>query len=232
MQGNILFLGDSHIGYFRRAVQELGFLPRQDQFCEVGGATAVGMRNPNSATNALQIFRGFLQHKSRQATVVLQLGEVDCGFVIWYRAKKYNEAIQDQLRESIAAYLAFVFELQYAGFQNIVITGATLPTIRDGQDWGDVANKRRDVTASLKQRTRLTLDYNEVLRSKSRDFGLHYLDITADIIDPVTGTVRHDYLNPDPRDHHLDYGAAGRLWADKLCGLITSQGWDLAYPAA
>lgn len=232
MQGSFLFLGDSHIGYFRRAVQMIGLQPRQDQFCEVGGATAVGMRNPNSATNALQIFRGFLQHKSRQSTLVLQLGEVDCGFVIWYRAQKYSEPVEDQLRQSIAAYLGFVFELQYAGFRDIVITGATLPTIQDGQDWGDVANKRRDVTASLQQRTQLTLDYNRVLQSKSRDFGLPYLDITADIIDPATGTVRRDCLNPDPRDHHLDYGAAGRLWADKLCGLAISRSQNRTHPAA
>ncbi|HWT98412.1 MAG TPA: hypothetical protein VN229_12385, partial [Terriglobales bacterium] len=182
MHCNFLFVGDSHIGYFRQAVQMIGLLPWQYQFCEVGGATAVGMRNPNSATNALQIFRHFLQDKSRQSTIVLQLGEVDCGFVIWYRARKYEEAMQDQLRESIAAYLGFVFELQHAGFRDVVVTGATLPTIQDGQDWGSVANKRREVTASLEQRTRLTLDYNRVLQTKSRDFGLHYLDITADLL--------------------------------------------------
>jgi hypothetical protein len=232
MHSDLLILGDSHVGYLRQAVQMIGLLPWQYQFCEVGGATAVGMRNPFAAVNALQTFRDFLQDKSRQATIIVQLGEADCGFVVWYRAQLYDEPVQEQLSDAIGAYLGFLMELQRSGFHDIVITGATLPTMPGAEAAGEAARLRRDMPGTLEQRTRLTLDYNKVLQAKARDFRLHYLDISADLLDPETKTVRGVYRNPDPSDHHLDHTAVGRLWADKLRGLIFEQTSNRRFPAA
>ncbi|HVJ43432.1 MAG TPA: hypothetical protein VM639_18165 [Dongiaceae bacterium] len=222
MHYNFLFLGDSHIAYFRQAMQILGFLSWQYDFCEAGVATGID-NGGRQTTNAFDTFRRFLRDKSRQSTVVLQLGEAVCSFVIWHRAKLYNEPVTDQLRASISAYVAFIHELRHAGFIDIVITGATLPTIRDGQEGGAAAAMRREVTATLAERTKLTLDYNKTLQSNARELGLRYLDISADVIDPATKTVRSSYLNPDPFDHHLDYGAAGQLWADRLRVMIAAE---------
>ena len=230
MHGNFLILGDGHVGYFRQAVQMIGLLPWQYQICEVDGATAVGMRNPLTTVNALQIFRDFLQDKSRQATVILQLGEADCGFVVWYRAQLYDEPVQEQVSDAIGAYLGFTMELQRAGFRDIVVTGATLPTIPTEDATGEEARLRRDMPGNLAYRTRLTLDYNKVLQSKARDLRLQYLDICPSLLDPEAKTVRSLYLNPNPADHHLDYDAAGRLWADKLRGLIFEQTRNRRYP--
>ncbi len=101
----LLFLGDSHIMYFQKAAESGLFGARESQFCVVSGATAVGLRNPNlSQTNALAQFREKLATVTPPVAVVIQLGEVDCGFVIWYRARKYAESIQMQMQQSIDAY--------------------------------------------------------------------------------------------------------------------------------
>lgn len=232
MHCNFLFLGDSHIAYFRQAMQLLGFLSWQYQFCEAGVATGIDNGGRQSATNAFETFHRFLRDKNRQSTVVLQLGEAVCSFVIWHRAMLYGEAVSDQLRASISAYVTFIHDIRRAGFIDIVITGATLPTIREGEVAGAAAAMRREVTATLAERTKLTLDYNRALQTNARELGLRYLDISADLIDPATKTVRSAYLNPDPCDHHLDYNAAGQLWADRLRLMIAAESSRRRLPAA
>lgn len=236
MHCNFLFLGDSHIAYFRQAMQVLGLLSWQYQFCEAGVATGIAtgidIGGRQSATNAFETFHRFLRDKNRQSTVVLQLGEAVCSFVIWHRARLYGEPVADQLRASISAYVTFIHEIRRAGFIDIVITGATLPTIREGEVAGAAAAMRREVTATLAERTKLTLDYNRALQTNARELGLRYLDISADLIDPATKTVRGAYLNPDPCDHHLDYNAAGQLWAERLRLMIAAESSRRRMPAA
>lgn len=113
-----------------------GYLTAPSKFITVPGATAVGLRNPNSSTNAIEIFKSRSLPAKFEFLPALQLGEIDCGFVIWYRSEKYGESIQKQLDESVKAYFNFVETLLDGGYPRVVITAATLPTIRDGQDWG------------------------------------------------------------------------------------------------
>lgn len=96
-----------------------------------------------------------------------------------------------------------------------------LPTIRDGQDWGEVADKRREVKASLRERIQLTLDYNKGLCLGAAVRGIPYIDITDDVLDPKTGEIREEFRNPDPRDHHLHYDRAAECWATRLNKALT-----------
>lgn len=100
-----------------------------NDFCIVPGATAVGLRNPNSITDALNIFRCVVEKSSKSSYVLIHLGEVDCGFVIWWRAKRYGESIQKQVKESLIVYQDFIRELSSIGYEKICIAGASLPTI-------------------------------------------------------------------------------------------------------
>lgn len=43
----------------------------------------------------------------------------------------------------------------------IVLTGAILPTIKDSQNWGDIASKRKEIKATKKERASLTIEYNK-----------------------------------------------------------------------
>ena len=71
---NIIVCGDSHTGVFR-------FMNNKQKnihfdVCEVGGATAQGMVNPNSKTNALPIFINKIK-KKKADKIIIMLGEVD-----------------------------------------------------------------------------------------------------------------------------------------------------------
>lgn len=212
----LVFLGDSHVNYFVHAAKRGDFGDRRHGARAVAGATAVGLRNPQAKTNALALFSDYLRKWPLNSIVVIHLGEVDCGFVIWYRHRKYRDGIDRQLAESIAAYFSFVDDAVARGYRNIVITGATVPTIRDGQDWGEVAHARREVTASLAERTALTLRYNAKLKENAAARGLPFVDISSEVVDAETGVVKPVFRNANPLDHHLDRERAAERWAERL----------------
>lgn len=130
----LLFIGDSHARVFEY-IKKKSFLNYYLNIIWVGGATAQGMVNPNSKTNALQIFQEKIKNNTYKH-IFIQLGEVDCGFVIWYRAKKYSETIEFQMERSLKNYFSFVKWLMENKCKSIILTGAILPTIKDGVDWG------------------------------------------------------------------------------------------------
>lgn len=216
----LLILGDNHLAYFTHALRSGLFYDWQHDTCEVPGATIIGQRNPNAPVNALNRFKRFLAPQDRNATIVIQLGEVDCGFVMWYRAQHNDEPVLDQLRASLVAYFDFLHDLTRAGFSDIVITGATLPAIRDGVDWGTTGNKRREVTATLAERTALTINFNNLLQAGAEKNGWRYLDITGEVLDPATKTVRQSYLSAAPLDGLLHREKAGILWGKTLYSFL------------
>lgn len=212
-------VGDSHVRVFRYA-NDMRWINRPCVYTEIGGATAVGLRNPNtSQTNAIGHYKDALIPLRTGISPVIHLGEVDCGYLIWYRAQKFDEPVDLQMSQSLQAYFEFVDTLKNAGYPEIVVTGASLPTIRDGTDWGQIQNLRREVTASLADRTALTLRYNERLKDGASKRGVQFIDIADALVDDRTGVIHEYYRHPDPADHHLHPERAGRLWAEKLNSL-------------
>lgn len=213
--GHLLALGDSHLEALKFAA-DLGILNvASSQFSIVPGATVVGLRNPNSLTDAINIFRSSLLAQPRDSHVVIHLGEVDCGFVIWWRAKKYGESVERQFQESIDSYRQFLVEILESGFVRLCIVGASLPTIRDGVDMSDVANKRAEISISIQQRTELTLRYNQALNELAESLEISYFDITDAVLDRSSNLVHDFFLNPDSCDHHLDKQKIVGIWAGK-----------------
>jgi hypothetical protein len=210
---SLLVLGDSHIESLQMAA-ELGLLcSGESDFCIVPGATAVGLRNPNSLTNAISLFRDAAKGRSKTHRVLIHLGEVDCGFVMWWRQSRYGETIESQVCQSISAYKEFVIELKQMGFESICITGASLPTIRDGVDFGSIANKRSEISVSLKDRTQLTFQYNDALAVLAMELECTYIDLSDAFVDVRTGLVSDFFRHPDPQDHHLDPSKVVGVWA-------------------
>lgn len=217
---SLLVLGDSHLEALKFAA-DLNLLEvHNHSFTIVPGATAVGLRNPNSLTDALNIFKHSLSNQSLDSYVLLHLGEVDCGFVIWWRAEKYGESIDIQLKESIEAYSNFLKEIIEKGFKKICVTGASLPTIKDGFNLGQVANKRSEILVSMKLRTQLTLKYNLDLEKIAKSLGLFYFDITDAVLDKSNMFVHDFFLKEDRTDHHLDSLKTVGVWADKCNNFI------------
>ena len=121
-------------------------------------------------------------------------------------------------------YVAFLSDMAEAGYRDLIVTSATLPTIRDGQLEGEVAHLRRSVTATQMQRTRLTLDYNKRLAEELGRRGLSFLDFTDQLLDPDTGLICERFRHPDPSDHHLANDSGGRMWADTVKAFIKARG--------
>jgi len=216
-------LGDSHLDVLQFAAS-LDLLDVENSyFSIVPGATAVGLRNPNSLTDALNIFRCSLSEQKKISHVLVHLGEVDCGFVIWWRAKKYGESIDVQLQASLNAYGVFLREIQQQYSVNLCVAGATLPTIRDGLDLSDVANKRSEIQVSLQLRTELTLRYNDALKAMAQQLGISYFDITDSVLNKSSHMIHDFFRHHDIYDHHLDQNKTVGIWAGQ-CNLFLAGG--------
>lgn len=216
----VVCLGDSHIKVFGHIIAA-NLIPhaRFDVFF-VPGATAQGIANPRSQTDALQAFQSRLEKARPWQPIVIQLGEVDCGFVIWYRAAKYNVPVEDQLALSINNYMSFLEDIQKRGWKEIYVLSAPLPTIKDGQDWGKIANARREVQCSQLERTQITLRYNAELEKRCREKGLHFVDVTTEQLDAATSLVAARFLATNLLDHHLENKPYGEYVARELAPLL------------
>jgi hypothetical protein len=214
---NILVCGDSHTGVFRYSNTKQS--KYRFNVCEVGGATALGLVNPNSKTNALPIFSKTIQN-TQACKLIIMLGEVDCGFVIWVRSKRYNMSVDEQINESINNLFIFIQDeiINKKKYKpcDIIIAGSVLPTIRDNADKNLLGGARSEVDVSQKIRTMKTLEYNNILKMKCSKYDYEYIDITNFILDKKENIVSSNFLNKNPHDHHLDNEKTYNLWIQEL----------------
>lgn len=207
-------IGDSHIQNFEYLAREC-LLPQADlHFCVVQGATNMGLANPHSQTQAMPIFMEYLNKVAAKDRVVFCLGEVNCGFVIWYRADKHGTPVQEQFDLSLTNYFELIETyLKKISPARVIVCSVPLPTIPDHQlVKGEVANKRLTIKATQRERTELTVEYNARLNDFCSARGIHYLDLQQQTLDARTGVVSSDFLNKNPLDHHLE--------PEKLASLI------------
>ena len=216
----VLFcMGDSHTRVFTWAA-ERGTLPRTVIDVEtVIGATALGLANPNSTTDALGRFRRAVKRVPHDQRVFVLLGEVDCGYLIWYRAARTGVTVEEQFEESLRTYTGFLDELLEQGWTRLVPVVVPPPTVVDYATWEGLENARKEVRSSLPERTELTRAYNRRLRAYAQERGLEVLDYEDAVLDPATGLVRDDFRNADPLNHHLDADAFVALITQRLKGL-------------
>jgi hypothetical protein len=208
----ILVLGDSHAAIFSHPRLCAAFPGHSFSVVCIGGATASGLENPNSKTQSLPTFVEAVS-RSEARTVIVLLGEVDAGFVIWYRAEKYKTEVSETLQYALKSYQKFLTSALNG--RRIICLSAPLPTIRDGQDWGAVANARREVKASQVDRTMLTIRFNEGVREFCAKANIEYLDFDDESMGK-DGLVDTRLLNGDPLDHHYEPDAYMKMMIPKL----------------
>jgi hypothetical protein len=209
-------LGDSHTMVFEQIAQRRFWWHTRFYFCIVQGATVSGFANPHSQTQADPIFKSYIGKLNAKEHLLFCMGEVDCGFVIWYRAQKYGDSIEAQMDLAVSNYIQLIDWCIARGFQNIILCSSPLPTILDGQVWGEVANKRREVTATLRERTDLTRAFNKKVREYCSSRNIKYLDFEADTLDQDTQVVKNEFRNKNHFDHHLDSHSLSDLLIPKL----------------
>lgn len=216
---NILCCGDSHTEVFNYCNN------RQTKFlfdvCIVGGATAQGSVNPNSKTDALNIFKKKI-NSTHANKILIMLGEVDCGFVIWIRSRKYNIDVDEQINISVNNLFTFVNNIiATKNYKNndIIICGSVLPTIKDNTDKKFLNGARSEVDISQLERTKKTIEYNNLLKVNCDKYGYNYIEIVNDIIGK-DGIVKDEFLNTSPTNHHLNNEKTYKLWLSKLENII------------
>ena len=101
------------------------------------------------------------------------LGEVDCGFVIWYRKKKYNDSIKSQLERSSNNYFQFLKQEveKYFPSENILVCCVVPLTIQENTDKSFLKGARTEVTETQLERAKLTETYNHYLSKICRKRG-------------------------------------------------------------
>lgn len=217
-------LGDSHTAVFKSySIRGRGVL--QDvrlRVTTVTGATAFGLSNPNSKTNAIKIFKRELNFIPKNQMLVLLLGEVDCGFLVWYRAAKYGTSVEVQMKESLRRYADLLKYASDKGLVKVAVFSVPPPTIGDGCQSGLVANQRKSITATQLQRTHMTQKYNAELKKIVFSFGFDFIDVSDELIDSDTGLVRPELKNNDASDHHLDSSLVAPIYASGLKRFIDS----------
>ena len=197
----VLVLGDSHTAIFSHNSLKQFFEPKYLLLVQtVGGATISDLSNPNSQTQALPIFTKSFETVDPDVTII-QLGEVDTGFLLWYQADKYEISINDMLQRCIENYKSFIRNC--SGKLGAVVVSAPLPTIKDNQDWGDVATARKDVKSSQHERTELTLRFNQAVKKFCIEHSIHFIDLDPESVGE-NGLVSDKLLNADPNDHHYN----------------------------
>jgi hypothetical protein len=196
----ILVLGDSHAQVFTHKLFGKVFPEYFFNIVKVDGATVSGLDNPNSRSQTLPIFKEAIKH-SKASTAIVLLGEVDVGFVIWYKAERDNIGIRETMGHVIQNYMQLLADLS-TRFKVICIS-TPLPTIQDGNDWGGVANLRKVVKASQIQRTQLTLSFNRSIQNYCQQIAVSYIMLDEESLGE-DGLVKRDLLNSDTNNHHYN----------------------------
>ena len=228
----ILVIGDSHARVYFGSRDTKGRLKSKDRNMNsvqsdfhfdvyyVSGATAQGAVNPKSKTKALSTFKKRLNkiNPNDYDYIAIMLGEVDCGFVIWYRSEKYSISVDDQLKLTTKNLFEFIDKEVVTRFEpsKIILFGSVLPTIKDNQKYGEIASIRSSVKATQHERTNLTLRYNKILKETSDKHNYTYIDITHETINKNTELIDDNYLNDDKNDHHLSFKKIWKFWINKL----------------
>jgi len=208
----ILVIGDSHARVFDNAKFKHAFPQYFFNVVSISGASASGLENPNSKTQTLPIIMANLS-SSKANIVIALLGEVDAGFVIWYRAEKHHSPLTTTFDKAVHNYQNLLCKI--AERSRTICISAPLPTIQDGNDWGKVANERRHVKATQLQRTELTLEFNQRIQAFCKANAIEYIPLDQESLGK-DGLINPYLLNPDTNDHHYD----GAKYADLIIGKL------------
>jgi hypothetical protein len=210
-------VGDSHAKIFRY-IARAGLLPEAKIQCLfIRGATALGLVNPRSKTNAVVVFKKFLERRPKTNVIIVMLGEVDCGYLLFYRAARYRVPLCEELERSVANYMSFVEWVKRNGFSHVAVCSVPPPTIEDAdQVHGPVFNARRGYQGALAERIQVTEEYNRLLKAGERRYGYHFLDLHSQLLYPKTGVLLSEFKNQNKNDHHLEEAGVAPLFSEVI----------------
>lgn len=117
-------------------------------------------------------------------------------------------------------------EVSYTDFLKIlsnkfqlICVSTPLPTIRDGQNWGKIANARKDVKATQKQRTDLTLKFNEVIGNFCTENNIRFVSLDKKVLGE-NGILKPEFFHSDPNNHHYNPEIYSKMLIGELKNFI------------
>jgi hypothetical protein len=212
---NILILSDSHGGVFEYIHDNHLLSPHYINAEIARGATAYGLSKEVSSTNAFEKFIQGIKRFKNYTTIVIQLGEVDCAFILWKKAEGQGKTPEEMIQYSINGYEKLIKKLIELK-KTIIISGAILPTLKDNEKADDTAPLRNTISATQKERTNLILQFNLELQKLAKKYNLAYIDITHETLDKDTQVIASQYVRKDPIDYHQSFQATAPIWVKKL----------------
>ena len=177
----LIGVGDSHLDNFTFFCAAT---------CRIPGATAYGLANPDSDTNARVAFTNFIDSFPSYIPL-LCIGEVDCNSLPW-RSNKYDKP-EMFILSSIENLFQFLDDFN----KRFILPSVTLPPVESYQE----LPIRNHVTANKKKRTELVKFYNGLLKEGCSRRGHYFLDITTPTMN-VEGFIDDSFII-SPYDVHL-----------------------------
>ena len=187
----------------------------------VEGATLSGLSNPNRKNQSKPIFDWAISQK-KYDTVVFQLGYVDTGFVIHYRAQRDNVDVYKSASKALENYMLLIKSASNKA--PVIVTSTCLPTIQDGDYFGSVQNARKDVQASLRDRTDLTLWFNKKIKNWCHDNNIIFINLDKDVLDD--NQLLDNRFICESSDHHYKHRPFAHLIIKKFLPHIRKAVWN------
>lgn len=216
----VIVIGDSHAKAFVTEIVTKTTPKIEWESIAVEGATLSGLNNPNSKTQAMPVFHWALSQKQYDA-VIFQLGEVDTGFVIHYRAQRDGIDIHTAAHKALENYQQLVSQASKKA--PVIVTSTCLPTIQDGEVDGLVQNARKEVKTTLRERTDLTLWFNQQMKAWCEENKITFVDFDQHTLDE-NQLLKNEYLRRTT-DHHYDLNAFSSLIKDFLVPSVRKIIW-------
>jgi hypothetical protein len=213
-RAHVVAIGDCHVATIAEGVQPPNAPPLMPHVwldpCSLRTAGARGLKNPLSGSGSVQIFQRRIALAKTWQPLIFEVGEADTGFFIFDRAAKRGQSHEELMHQSIDIYLDFLREVQAQGFEQLFVLSAPAT--------GGDRHIERGGTFPQKERTELTQRFNEELERRA-DF-YTYVDITTPTLDPATGVLASQFVDPDDPDH-LAPEPWGPVVAERLGPLLS-----------
>lgn len=194
--------GDSHTRVYRRVRCQMRNIALTTT--TVRGATAYGILNPDSKSGAGPRFAAAIGRISDRHAILIQLGEVDCGSLLWRLADRRGTSVDELAKLSLNRYFMFLTALDRSP---LIISGVTPPTVSDYTQFDGISNPRYGLTASWTDRMELTQEWNCRVRDWCSAEGHVYLDSFDLLLTVDRAAIRGMFLPASPSDHHLEPNA-------------------------
>ena len=238
----VLVCGDSHSEVWR-FIGRLSATKRTGRTCvginvivnKVPGASAMGLRNPLSQTQAHSKFTRMLQSlEIEKKAVVFALGSVDLDFILILKMLSGEDcSIQQLIENSVSGLFNFIDSLiakEIVSLDQVCVQSVFPPCLESGNHLATVLKSKQEDSRvneesleipTLRQRTHFALMFNEALLEESRKRGIEFLDFCSVLIDDETGVVQDRFRNLQSRfDVHLNFESVA-----EVCSELAQRTW-------